>query len=185
RDTLVTLSKDDLVGLIEVQASQITLLTARIAELEARLRTPPKTPDNSSTPPSKGQKANLPDRLKKRRDGRPGVSRALAEHPDRIIEATLTACPHCANALSAADQPGIHPYDHIELAAISPTVTRINRHRGVCPCCHKHVTAPAPKGLEPGSPFGPGLCALIIHLHVTQAMICERLARLLAEEFGL
>ena len=185
RDTLVTLSKDDLVGLIEVQASQITLLTARIAELEARLRTPPKTPDNSSTPPSKGQKANLPDRLKKRRDGRPGVSRALAEHPDRIIEATLTACPHCANALSAADQPGIHAYDHIELAAISPTVTRINRHRGICPCCHKHITAPAPKGLEPGSPFGPGLCALIIHLHVTQAISFERLARLLAEVFGL
>ena len=163
RDTLVTLSKDDLVGLIEVQASQITLLTARIAEL----------------------KANLPDRLKKRRDGRPGVSRALAEHPDRIIEATLTACPHCANALSAADQPDIHAYDHIELAAISPTVTRINRHRGICPCCHKHITAPAPKGLEPGSPFGPGLCALIIHLHVTQAISFERLARLLAEVFGL
>ncbi len=60
RDTLVTLSKDDLVGLIEAQASQITSLAARIAELEARLSTPRKTPDNSSTPPSKGQKANLP-----------------------------------------------------------------------------------------------------------------------------
>jgi len=142
RDTLVTLSKDDLVGLIEVQASQITLLTARIAELEARLRTPPKTPDNSSTPPSKGQKANLPDRLKKRRDGRPGVSRALAEHPDRIIEATLTACPHCANALSAADQPGIHAYDHIEwppsvrpspastaIAAFAPAATSTSQHQ--------------------------------------------------------
>jgi transposase len=76
-------------------------------------------------------------------------------------------------------------YDYIELPAISPTVTRINRHRGVCPCCRKHVTAPAPKGFEPGSPFGPGLCALIIHLHVTQAISFQRLARLLAEVFGL
>jgi transposase len=192
RDTLVTLSTDDLIDLIvaqaaqiAAQASQITLLTARIAELEARLSTPPKTPDNSSTPPSKGQKANLPDRLTKRRGGRPGVSRALAEHPDRIIEATLTACPHCANALSSADQPDIHAYDHIELPAINSTVARINRHRGVCPCCHKHVTAPAPEGFEPGSPFGPGLCALIIHLHVTQAISFERLAGLLAEVFGL
>jgi transposase len=126
RDTLVTLSKNDLVNLIEAQASQIALLTARIAELEAKLSAPPKTPDNSSTPPSKGQKANPPDRRKKRRDGRPGVSRALAEHPDRIIEATLSGCPHCANALSSADQSDIYAYDHIELPAISPIVTRIN-----------------------------------------------------------
>ena len=70
------------------------------------------------------------------------------------------------------------------MPAISPTVTRINRHRGVCPCCRKYVTAPAPKGFEPGSPFGPRLCALI-HLHVTQAIRFQRLARLLAEVFGL
>ena len=30
----------------------------RIAELEAKLAEPPKTPDNSSLPPSKGQKPN-------------------------------------------------------------------------------------------------------------------------------
>jgi transposase len=192
RDTLHTLSKQDLVSLIlaqaaqiEAQTAQITSLMARIAELEARLSAPPKTPDNSSTPPSKGQKANLPDRVKSRRGGRAGVSRALSEHPDRIIEATLSACPHCGCVLGSADQPDTHAYDHIELPAISPTVTRINRHRGVCPCCRRQVTAAAPKGFEPGSPFGPGLCALIIHLHVTQAISFERLVRLLAEVFGL
>jgi hypothetical protein len=96
-----------------------------------------------------------------RRIGRDGeqhreivAGKALAEHPDRIIEATLSACPHCAYALGSADQPDIHAYDHIELPAISPIVTRINRHRGVCPCCRRQVTAPAPKGFEPGSPFG-------------------------------
>jgi transposase len=192
RDTLHTLSKQDLVSLIlaqaaqiEAQTAQITSLMARIAELESRLSAPPKTPDNSSTPPSKGQKANLPDRVKSRRGGRAGVSRALSEHPDRIIEATLSACPHCGCVLGSADQPDTHAYDHIELPAISPTVTRINRHRGVCPCCRRQVTAAAPKGFEPGSPFGPGLCALIIHLHVTQAISFERLVRLLAEVFGL
>ena len=82
----------------------------------------PKIPDNSSTPPSKGQKANLPDRVKSRRGGRAGVSRALSEHPDRIIEATLSACPHCACVLGSADQPDTHAYDHIELPAISPLV---------------------------------------------------------------
>ena len=185
RETLLALSKDDLVTLILAQAAQIGTLTARIVALEARLNAPPKTPDNSSTPPSKGQKLNLPDREKKPRTGHPGVTRALAEHPDRIIEATLTACPHCAHALGPADQTDIHAYDHIERPPISPFVTRINRHRGVCPCCRKRVAAPPPEGFAPGSPFGPGLCALILHLHVTQAIGFERLARLLAEMFGL
>jgi Transposase IS66 family len=95
------------------------------------------------------------------------------------------ACPHCAHALDAADQSDTHAYDHIDLPAISPTITRINRHRGACPWCCRRVAAPSPEGFEPGSPFGPGLCALIVHLHVTQAIGFERLARLLAEVFGL
>jgi transposase len=158
---------------------------ARIAELEAKLGNPPKNPDNSSLPPSKGQKPNLPDRGKKPRRGRPGVTRALTEHPDRIIEAMLAACPHCDHALDAADMIDIHAYDHIDLPPIHPIVTRINRHRGVCPCCRRAVSAPAPEGFEPGSPFGPGVAALILHLHVTQAVSFERLARLMGEVFGL
>ncbi|MGC8477446.1 MAG: hypothetical protein ACP5NP_13920 [Acetobacteraceae bacterium] len=142
RETLLALSKDDLVALVLTQAAQIGTLTARIAALEARLNAPPKTPDNSSTPPSKGQKPNRPARPKTPRRGRPGVTRALAEHPDRVIEATLSACPHCAHPLGPAEQPDIHAYDLIDLPLIRPVVTRINRHRGVCPCCRKRVAAP-------------------------------------------
>ena len=192
RPSLLALSKDDLVALVLAQhdligklTAQVQTLTARVAELEARLNTPPKTPDNSSLPPAKGQKPNLPDRPKKPRHGRPGVSRALAEHPDRTITAALSACPHCDAPLSLADQPLIHAYDHIDLPPIRPIVTRINRHRGVCPCCQSHVAAPPPTGFAPGSPFGPQIGALIIHLHVTQAIGFERLARLMAEAFGL
>ena len=185
RDALLALSKDELIALILAQAAQISALTARVAELEAKLAAPAKTPDNSSLPPSKGQKTNCSDRPKAPRRGRPGVARALAEDPDRVVEATLAACPHCAHPLAAADQPDIHAYDHIDLPPIRPVVTRIHRHRGVCPCCRKRIAAPAPEGFAPGSPFGPGLCALIIHLHVTQAIGFERLARLLAEVFGL
>jgi transposase len=185
RDALLALSKDELIALILAQAAQISMVTARVADLEAKLAAPAKTPDNSSLPPSKGQKTNCPDRPKTPRRGRPGVTRALAEDPDRVVEATLAACPHCAHPLAAADQPDIHAYDHIDLPPIRPVVTRIHRHRGVCPCCRKRIAAPAPEGVAPGSPFGPGLCALIIHLHVTQAIGFERLARLLAEVFGL
>jgi transposase len=190
---LANFSRDDLIALIlaqheqiAAQAQQIRALTMRIAELEAKLTAPAKTPDNSSLPPSKGQKPNLPEPAeKKSRPSRPGVARALAEHPDTIIEAMLDACPHCQRALTSADQPEIHAYDHIDLPPIRPIVTRINRHRGICPCCRKPVAAPAPAGLQPGSPFGPGIIALILHLHITQAVSFERLARLMGEVFGL
>jgi transposase len=39
--------------------------------------------------------------------------------------------------------------------------------------------------MAPGSPFGPALRALILHLHVTQAIGFERLARLMDEVFGV
>jgi transposase len=99
--------------------------SARIAELEAKLGLPPKTPDNSSMPPSKGQKENRAERRAKgRRKGRPGVSRALAENPDEVVEALAGSCPHCAHALSEADQTGVFAYDHIDIPPIKPVVTR-------------------------------------------------------------
>jgi len=94
-------------------------------------------------------------------------------------------CPHCAHGLEASDQPAFHVYDHVELPPIRPVVTRIHRHRGICPCCRRAFSAAAPAGMAPGSPFGPGLQALILHLHVTQAIGFERLVRLMEEVFGV
>lgn len=172
-------------ALILAQAAQIEALLKRIGELEAKLGVPRKTPGNSSIPPSKGFKPNRSERQAGKRKGRPGVSRALAEHPDQVVEALAEACPHCEVTLSEADQPDFWAYDHIELPPIAPVVTRVHRHRGVCPCCRRGFSAPPPAGMAPGSPFGPGLCTLIVHLHVTQMIGFERLSKLMAELFGL
>jgi transposase len=193
QDDLAKLPRDELITLalaqaaqIEAQAAQITELARRVAELEAKLGQPPKTPDNSSVPPSQGRKANRAERrAAKKRQGRPGVFRALADKPDRIVESLAVCCPHCAHELRPADQPGFHAYDHIELPAIRPVVTRIHRHRGTCPHCRRGFSAAPPAGMPPGSPFGPDLVALIVHLHVTQAIGFERLAQLLDEVFGI
>jgi transposase len=193
RDALAQLSKDDLIALIMAQAdiiprqtAQIEALTQRVAELEAKLGKPPKTPDNSSMPPSQGQKPNRAERRRaKKREGHPGAFRPLTEHPDRVVASVAAACPHCDHGLTAADQPDYHAYDHIELPPIKPVVTRIHRHRGICPCCRRDFSAPVPDGMAPGSPFGPGIAALIVHLHITQAISFERLVRLMSEVFGL
>src|SRR5258708_21260912 len=67
---------------IDELLAQVKMLNARIAELEAKRGGPPKTPDNSSLPPSRGQKANAePPAVKRRRKGRPGVAPKLAPNP--------------------------------------------------------------------------------------------------------
>ena len=71
---------------IDELLAQVKALNARIAEFEAKYGRPPKTPDNSSLPPSRGQKANTePPAVKRRRKGRPGVARKLAENPDATL----------------------------------------------------------------------------------------------------
>jgi hypothetical protein len=73
RDALEPLPREDLIALILAQAAQIEALTQRVAEPEARLGQPPKSPDNSSVPPSQGRKANRAERrAAKKRKGRPG-----------------------------------------------------------------------------------------------------------------
>jgi transposase len=192
RDALQKLGKEDLIALVLAQADVIAKLTERtallekrLADLEAKLGKPPKTPDNSSIPPSQGHKPSRQERRAAARKGRPGVTRALAENPDKVVEARAEACPHCDHGLTDKDQPEFHAYDHIDLPPIRPVVTRIHRHRGTCPCCARAFSAPAPEGLEPGSPFGPGIVALVLHLHITQAIGFERLVKLMDEVFGV
>src|SRR5918911_4488612 len=112
---LSSLSHDEKDALIhalwaQVQAltAQVTTLTARAAELEAKLGVPPKTPDNSSLPPSQGKRPDRddkPNRTGPRQGslGREGGGRRLAEAPDETVTARPARCAHCRAALAEAD----------------------------------------------------------------------------------
>ena len=78
--------------------AQNKALLARIAELEVLHGKPPKRPDNSSLPPSRGQKGNVaePTGVKKARKGRPGAARALAENPDRRSTSSPARAKYCS-----------------------------------------------------------------------------------------
>src|SRR5215470_2042096 len=73
--------------------AQNKALLARNAELEAKQGKPPKTPDNSSLPLSRGQKGNAdePAKGKKARKGHPGAARALAENRMRHVRSMRSA----------------------------------------------------------------------------------------------
>ena len=181
--------KDALILRLLPLSGQLEAALARIAVLEAQvaaLTRPPKTPDNSSTPPSQQPKPNRPvSKHPNRRRGRPGSGRALHEAPDRVVEAHLSSCPHCEAAFPVAEQRRQEVYDRIELPPIKPDVTRVHLFGGRCACCGLRATAPAPAGLAPGSPFGRSIEALVVYLHYAQAISIERLRLVLGEIFNL
>jgi transposase len=189
RETLAQLSKDELIDLVLAQAVQIEALQRRVTELEARLGEPPKDSSNSSVPPSRDRKANRPGKPKGLRRaasvGRAGGGRTLHPDPDEVVIARLTSCPHCHMAMGEAGQHLVERYDRIELPPVKPVVTRVERYGGPCPDCGARVVAPVPQGLEPGSPFGPGIVALAVYLRYGHAIGYQRLSRLFADLYGL
>jgi transposase len=176
-------------ALILALFERLTVQNERIAALEARLAElirPPKTPDNSSKPPSEGQKQNRPEGAgRPPRQSRPGVGRTLHPNPDHVIDARLTACPKCEAAFPVASQTPQQVYERIELPPVRPDVTQVRLFGGRCACCGERVTAEAPPGLEPGSPFGQSIAAMVVYLHYAHAISLERLAALMDELFGL
>ena len=168
---------------------RIAAQDARIAALEARLdelTRPAKTPDNSSKPPSQGQKQNRPEgEVRPPRKSRPGVGRTLHPQPDRVIDARLSACPKCEAAFPDASQTPQQVYERIELPPVRPDVTQVRLFGGRCACCGERVTAEAPPGLEQGSPFGQSIAAMVVYLHYAHAISMERLVMLMDELFSL
>ncbi len=169
-------------ALIRALWAQVQALAARVAELEARLGAPPKTPDNSSPPPSKGQKPNRPEK-DKRRGPRPGSlgcmggGRALAITPDETIAARPVQCVHFQAALGEADHVLHGRYDKIDLPQVAPVVTRVERYAGRCRCCGGTTLAPVPEGLEPGTPFSVGIVGLAMYLRFVHAIVNKRSTR--------
>src|SRR5688572_9104138 len=101
------------IALIEWQARQIQLLTARVAELEAKLEAAlGKNPTNSSKPPSSTHPHAKPPsakpKSKRARGGQPGHDkheRALLppEQCQEVVPCVPTACRRCGKALQGAD----------------------------------------------------------------------------------
>ena len=185
-ETLDSLNKDELKSLVLALLEQNKVLLARIADLEAKLDQPPKTPTNSSLPPSTGQKVNASRQTtkKNRRIGRPGVARELCPAPDATRDVFAERCA-CGAAVPATAQVLAHAYDHVELPPIKPVTTRINLHGGQCPCCNKRVSARPPADMPPGSPFGPNIASIATYLHGCQLVSYNRLVEVFDGLFGL
>ena len=96
-----------------------------------------------------------------------------------------SACGHCGTDVSGAAQRRCHSYDQIEFPPIRPLVTRVEIFGGRCGGCGRRYRGEAPAGMAAGTPFGPGIGALLMYLHHSHHVGCKRLWRMLRELLGL
>ena len=116
------LSHEQKDALIHTLMAQVAALRARVAELEAKLGLPPKTPDNSSVPPSKGQKASEPSKPRPKANPHAGAHRPLHPNPTRERIVSAHVCQDCGADVSNVAQSAVQVYDRIEIPKVeSPT----------------------------------------------------------------
>lgn len=186
---LLNEAKEALIVELWQEIQKLTAALATTGEAKPN-KVPTKTSKNSSTPPSKGFKANIkPSKIEgvKRAGsvGRAGGGRELHPAPDQTIIAQLKNCPQCGEKVTAVAQKLQSVYEKIELPPIRPIITRIERYGGQCACCQAEYVAPVPLGMEPGSPFGSSIQSLVTYLRYTHAISYERLSSIFASVFGL
>jgi len=204
REGLDRLSREELLDLlvqqVEVIGRQQEELAAREAAIERRdekirdleeelsqFRRPAKTPENSSVPPSRGQKANWAERRGRKpgpKRGHLGVSRVRSE-PDVVVECRPRACDGCGKPLPEVGGRRVGRSQVTELPPFTPVVIEAWQYALTCPHCGSQTTGTYPAGLEPRRTFGPGIEALLSYLHERHHVGYERLVELCRDVFGL
>ena len=127
---LERLSEREKDALIVALWAEVQRLQARLAAFEAKQQEPVKDAHNSSVPPSRTQKTNVPPgpRTEPHREasvGRAGGGRPLHPDPDHVILAKANSCPHCGHGVQQADQQLQAVYDKLEIPPVKPVITRV------------------------------------------------------------
>lgn len=176
----------------EAKDALIMELWEEVQKLRKQLeKKPKKTWRNSSLPPARGFKADIKseetrnDEQRASSIGREGGGRALSETPDQIIKATVKSCAGCGKEMTESTQILMERYDKIDIPPIKPIVTRVERYGCKCEGCGQQQIADVPVGMEPGSPFGARIAALVTTMRYSHGISYNRMQQMLSEVFGL
>jgi len=180
--------KDALIRMLFPLIAQVRRLSARVAELEARLS---KDSHNSSKPPSsdglakKSSSPNLPSGKKPGgQPGRVGKTLERSVHVDAVINHPLAQRCQCGAALA---QAGARLHEQRQVIDIPVASYQVIEHRTWqirCACGQVHQSE-FPAAVTEAVQYGPNVRALAVHLTHGQLLPLGRSAQLIAELYGL
>ncbi len=170
---------------------QVTGLTARVTELEARLN---KDSHNSHQPPSSDGPAKRPrPRSLRQRSGKksggqaghPGVTRTLVDDPDVVLPHVPTACAECGASLESVPETGRERRQIIDIPKPRPEVTEHQAVQKACPMCQTVTVGEFPPEVAQPVQYGPRTKAAAVYLQTYQLLPYERTVEALGDLFGV
>lgn len=185
---LTSEQKDELIRQLFPLVAQVRWLSARVAELEARLS---KGSHNSSKPPSSDGLAKKTQSLRQpsgRRAGgqagHPGRTLERTALPDKILHHRLPDRCACGASLSESDA---RIAERRQVFDIPVQRYQVVEHRTLqlrCTCGREHVSG-FPTDVTEAVQYGPNVRALGVHLTQGQLLPYARAAELIADLFQL
>jgi transposase len=192
QDDLARLSREELIDMILAEHAQLETLRAEYEALKLKLekgKKPPTNSGNSSQPPSRDQKANLPKDRKKRRHGPPAghvkYERKFVAQPDHLVAVKPQVCAHCQTDLRAESGYLVDVNQITELPEAKAEVIEVRQYATECPCCGREQIGQAPTGLEMERTFGARLEGTVVYYRQEQHMSYVRTKLALRELHGV
>ena len=157
--------------LIAKLIAQVTVLTQRVLDLEAKLSKyeNPKNSNNSGIPPSQDpfrkpkslrEKSNSPQGGQK---GHKGSKLEMVSTPDITVIHDITQCSCCGNGLPQS----LKNYTARQVFDLPLIEIQVTEHRAIkktCTVCGKQNTSSFPKGLSQEAQYGNNLKSLCVYL---------------------
>ena len=186
-------SSDAVIQALQAENAQLradnAVLTARLAELERRLGL---NSSNSGKPPSSDGLKKSPRVCSLREPtgrksgghiGHPGKTLCRTETPDATIDHYPAACGEPLTAATAIDHVARQVFD---LPEPKPLIVTEHRAHGCrCTACGTQTRAAFPDGVTAPVQYGQRIAAFVLYLLHYQLLPEKRLARLMADLFGV
>ncbi len=192
QDDLARLSREELIELILAEHAQLEALRADYEALKMKLekgKKPPTNSSNSSQPPSRDQKRNLPSDRRKRKHGPPAghpkQERKFVANPDHTVNVKAETCSGCHTDLRFSEGVLRDVNQITELPPAKAEVIEVRQYEVTCPECGKTQVGAPPAGLEMDRAFGARLEATVVYYRQEQHISYQRTERALRDLHGV
>src|SRR5438874_3375280 len=167
---------------------QVTLLSERISELEARLA---KDSHNSHLPPSSDRFHRQSKSLRKKSGKQPGGQTGhagntlkLSSTPDLVIVHPIDHCQHCQHDLHEVASLQVERRQVIDLPPKRVLVIEHQTQQKCCPACHQISLAAFPDDVRAPVQYGAALGAVGVYLVQQQLLPYERACEVVEDLLG-